>query len=348
MTENQTPLTYSDWLQHLAKGQMASCYFFFGPEEVLIGRALEKLKEVVLEPGTADFNWDLYRAGADDMNWAAYADALTSLPLLAARRLVVLKQAGRAQQNKAVANLIERAVVNPPSDLTLVFIEEEPDLRKAFFKKLTDHCVSVAFLFARPIELQRYLKEYVAGFGKEITEDALERILVDSSPGLRELFSKLEVLVFFTGDKKAIEAEDVEACSAFSREVEIYHLLDALGRRDGAEARTTLERLLQRRADVGALIYSLQRQIWALYRMKYLQEKKVPVAEWQAQLDLKPPFLAKRYREYLPHFQRRELGRSLEILAQADRARKTAAVSDPMLSWMLIEKLLNPLSLRTN
>jgi len=52
----------------------------------------------------------------------------------------------------------------------------------------------------------------------------------------------------------------------------------------------------------------LFRQTWALYRMKYLQEKKVSPARWQEELDLRPAFLEKRYRQYLPHYTRGELG----------------------------------------
>lgn len=343
MTEVKTSLTFWGFLQELEKGKVAPAYFFFGPEDVLVGEALNRLKEIAIEPGTADFNWDWHRADADEMNWAAYADALTSLPLLASHRVVVLKQAGKAQQNKTIAALIERAIKNPAEDLTLVFVEEEPDLKKAFFKKLADHCINVAFPYVKPAELQRYLQNFASGFDKVISDEALECILADSSPGLRDLLSKLEVLIFYIGDKKTIAASDVEECSSFSREVEVYRLLEAIGRRDGAAAKSVVQRLLQGRSEVGGLIFLLYRQTWALYRMKYLQEKKTPAAQWSEQLDLKPAFLERRYREDLPHYSRQELGKSLEILAQADRDRKTFTSGEHLIFWSLVESLLSPM-----
>lgn len=336
-----TPLNYSELLARLNQGRLDPCYFFYGPEDVLVERVLQKLKEKAIDPGTEAFNWDSYRAD-EEMNWTAFADALTSLPLLASRRVVVLKHAGKAQSTKGAAAVIDRAIKQPAPDLTLVLIETEADEKKAFYKKLMETCTTAYFPYPKPFELQKYLREYAAEFHKEITEEALSRILSDSSPSLRDLLSKLEVLVFYLGDKTTIEAPDVEECTIFSREVEIFKLLQALGCRDAAGARLTLEQLLRSRTDTGGLIHLLYRQVWALYRMKYLAEKKVPAAQWQAQLNLKPAFLEKRYREYLPHFSRRELGRCLELLAQADFQRKTLSVDDEQIFWTLTENLLNP------
>jgi len=41
-------------------------------------------------------------------------------------------------------------------------------------------------------------------------------------------------LIFFIGSRAAIESRDVADCTAFSREVELYGMLDAIGHRDGA------------------------------------------------------------------------------------------------------------------
>jgi DNA polymerase-3 subunit delta len=343
MIPNPNAWSYAQWKRAVDQGQIAPAYFFFGPEEVLIGQALSKLKEKAVEKSSLDFNWDLFRADADDMNWAAFADALTSLPLIPARRVVVLKSAGKAAHQKVVAGLLERTLQDPPSDLTLVMIEEEPDFQKIFYKKLVERCIAVAFPFSKPAELQALLRDFAASFGKQITDAALERVLSESAPGLRDLLSKMEVLVFSMGERQTIDVRDVEECTAFSREMELYNLLDALGRRDGSSVRATLHTLLQQRAETGALIFMLYRQIWALYRMKYLQEKKTPAAQWQAHLDLRPAFLEKRYRQYLTNYTRRELGKSLEVLALADEYRKTSALSEQILLWWLLENLLNPL-----
>ena len=305
-------------------------------------RALKRLKEVVIEPGSEDFNWNVYRSDDDNVDWNLFADSLNSLPLISAHRCVVLKHLGGTLRNKSVTRLIETSVKQPMPDLTLVLIEEAPDFKKSFYKTLQEHCTCVSFQFLKTAELQQYLKDFLDNAGKTIADDALERVLTESDPSLRELLSKLDVLTLYIGDKARIEAEDVENSTVFTREVEIYKLLQALGKRDATEVRITREQLLNRRIDIGTLIYLLFRQIWAMYRMKYLQEKKTPNWKWQEKLNLKPQFLEKRYRGYLSHYTRSELGRSIEILAQADITRKTSSVQDDYILRTLTEKLLRP------
>lgn len=333
---------YSSLMKDLEAGTLKPPYFFFGPEDVLVERALDKLKKVALESGSEDFNWNVFRADSDDFNDEAFADALNSLPLIPARRVVVLKQASGVLRQKGLAQLMESSIRQSPADLVLVLIEETPDFKKTFYQLLAQNCTCVSFPFPNYTELHQHLRSYAADFGKELADDTLERILTETNPSLRDLLSKLEVLLLYVGDKKTVEPQDMEECTAFTREVEIFKLLQALGKRNAAEARLTLEQLLQRRVEIGALISLLYRQIWALYRMKYLQEQKVPNWKWKEHLNIKPQFLEKRYRQYLPNYSRRELGRSLEILAQADKDRKSSAVQDDFILRTLTENLLEP------
>ncbi len=342
MINEAATLNYHSFMKDLDEGRLQPTYFFYGPEDVLIERALRRLKEVALEAGSEDFNWNVFRSDADDMDWSVFGDALTSLPLLASRRVVVLKGVGRVLRNKGVTKLIESALRQPPQDLIFVMIEENPDFKKSFYKMVAETSTSVAFPFSTPQQLQEHLRNFAAEFGKEIPDATMDRMLTDTNPSLRDLLSKLEILIFYVGDKRILEPKDLEACTAFTREVDVFKLLQALGKRNEAEARLVTEQLLQRKFDAGMLISLLYRQIWAMYRMKYLQEKRIPNWKWQEQLNIKPQFLEKRYRQYLRNYTRAELGRSIEILAQADKLRKTSAVQDDYILRTLTENLLKP------
>ncbi|TKJ39837.1 DNA polymerase III subunit delta [candidate division LCP-89 bacterium B3_LCP] len=335
-------LTYTSFLKRVEGGQIDSTYFLFGPEGVLIDRALERIKEAAIDQSSEDFNWSVFHADADGMDWPLFADALTAIPLIPSRRVVVLKKLNKVLRNKSVIKLIESNVQEPAPDLTLILIEENPDLRNAFFKQLLEKSICVTFPEVKPAELQMHLKDFASGFSKELSDAAIERILTQTNPGLRELLSKMEVLVFYSGDKKTIDLEDVEQCTVFTREVNIYKLLQAIGDRNRIETRDTCEQLLRGKVEIGSLFHMLYRQIWAMFRMKYLQERKVPFGKWQQNLAIWPTFLLNRYRKYLPNYSRGELGRSLEIIEEADRQRKTSAVQDDFILQTLTEKLLQP------
>ncbi|MCX6640128.1 MAG: DNA polymerase III subunit delta [bacterium] len=339
-------LNYTTLIKQLDNQRLDPVYFFHGPEDLLIERALEKIKVVVLNSGAFDFNWNVFRAGDGEVDWSAFADTLVSLPLIPSQRIVILKDLARAIRTKTVQKLIDSILKSPPEDLTFIMIENDPDfIKKSFGEKLQkshDSITVVAFNRLNSEELEQQLIGYAGSFGKQISPEAMERILSETDPSLRELLSKIEVLILYVGEKSVIEVSDVEASLVFTREVEIFSLLRALGKKDQTETRKSLQYLLQGRTEIGALIHLLYRQTWALYRMKYLQEQKVSSASWQQQLNIRPAFLERRYREYLPHFTRSELGRSLEALAKADLSRKTQSPPDDLLLNTLTESLLQP------
>jgi DNA polymerase-3 subunit delta len=337
-----TALTYQSLMSELEVGRLHPVYFFYGPEEVLIERALGKLKDVAIQEGSADFNWSVFRAGDSEVNWPEFADAVTAMPLIPSHRVVVLKELKAALRNRGIVQLLEGAIRQPADELTLVLSEADPDLKKQFYKDLLTKSTAVNFPRSSAAEIQKQLKSFAAEYGKEISATALERILTETDPNLRDLLSKLEVLITYAGDKATIEPEDVDECTAFTREVEIYRLLQALGNRDASAVRMVREQLLQRKVELGSLFYLLYRQIWAMYRMKYLQEHRTPANKWQELLNIKPSFLQNRYRGYLSNYSRDELGRSLEIIDRADRTRKTSAMQDDFILRTLTESLLQP------
>lgn len=342
MNDFPTALTYTSLMSKLEQGELAQAYCFFGEEDYLIEGAVRKIRETAMHAGADDFNWNVFRADADDMDWNLFADALTSLPLIPSRRVVVLKRLDRILRNKSAIQVLETVLSQPTPDLTLLLIQTDPpDLKKAFYKTIVKQAVLVAFPPLKPVELQKYLTDYTARFGKTLTPESRERILTESQPGLRELTSKLDILISYAGDKDTIDLQDVEACMAFTREVGVFNLLESLGRRDATSVRKIVEQLVQRRTDIGMLIPLLYRQLWAMYRMKYLQDTRVPNWKWRDYITVKPAFLEKRYRQYLSHYTRKELGKALEMLVEIDRARKSTSVQSDYLLRTLTEKLIS-------
>jgi DNA polymerase-3 subunit delta len=338
--KNRT-LTCEALSRTLDKGEMSSAYFFYGPEDYLIENALGNIKKAAIEPGTEEFNWHIFRADADPVDWNAFADCLSSLALIPARRGVVLKGVNKALRTKSIVQLIENTLKGPDPDLVLILVEHDPDLKKSFYKLLMQYCISVHFPPPDTTTIQRYLSEYASKFGKELSTAALEKILTETDPSLRELLQKLEVLIFYLGDEEIITPEAVEECTAFTKEVEIFNLLQALGQRNTTECYRIIEQLTQKRVDFSSFFILLYRQLWALYRMKYLQEQRVPNWKWHEWIDIRPKFLEKRYRQYLPHFTRKHLGYSLEVLAETDHLRKTTAVQDDFFLRTLTNKILH-------
>ena len=82
--------TYDALLRSLAKGELAPVYYLHGPEDILKDEAVDAILDRALEPGLRDFNLDQRSAGQLDPE--AVFTLCTTLPMMAARRAVVLRE----------------------------------------------------------------------------------------------------------------------------------------------------------------------------------------------------------------------------------------------------------------
>ena len=73
--------------------------------------------------------------------------------------------------------------------------------------------------------------------GKTITEGARQRLFELLGQDLRLMMNEVDKLAVFVGDKKGIEADDVDQATAGQRSFQTYELDDALAAADFARAR---------------------------------------------------------------------------------------------------------------
>ena len=102
-------MTQEDLREELAAGTLRPAYLLAGEEPLLRDDALAALREAVLADGPAEFNSD--RLEGATASPAALFDAVRILPVMAPRRLVVLRdpEGGRAGQRgipEAVAEIV--------------------------------------------------------------------------------------------------------------------------------------------------------------------------------------------------------------------------------------------------
>src|SRR5216117_1894358 len=83
-------LSYDALLRSLKPGATPDpVYYFHGDEDVLKDEAVRALVELVLDPSARDFNLD--RRSAADLDPGAFHSLVNTPPMLAPRRVVVLR-----------------------------------------------------------------------------------------------------------------------------------------------------------------------------------------------------------------------------------------------------------------
>ena len=83
-------MTPEELAEELSSGVFRPAYLVAGPEALLREEATAAIRAAVVEPASADFNHD--RLEGDSITGGRLLDALRTLPVLAERRLVELRE----------------------------------------------------------------------------------------------------------------------------------------------------------------------------------------------------------------------------------------------------------------
>jgi DNA polymerase III subunit delta len=220
-------------------------YHFVGDDDFRKNEALSLLVNAAVDPATRDFNLEVRRGS--EIGGEALGSLLGTPPMLAERRVVVVRDAGALKKDAKAA--VEEYLDRPAPDVVLVLLQptgEKPDPK---FGKAT----MVAFEPISGPQLSRWIVMRAEHFGTTITAGAAE--LLQSSVGndLPQLNVEIEKLATYTGGAQIDEAA-VSAIVGVRREASLSALLDAVGNRDAASALRILPILLEQPKSSGVFL----------------------------------------------------------------------------------------------
>lgn len=213
----------------LETGGFDPVYVFHGADDYLKDEWLRQVTARATDASTRDFNLDVLRGA--DVDVAALSSSLEALPMLADRRLVILRDPGAMK--KAQRERLEKYLAKPAAETILLLVvpsgsKLDPWLAKAGsafeFKSLEDD------------DLLRWIaKEAKGGCGVEITEGAARRLATYAGSDLAMLAGELRKLAAYVNGGRIDEAA-VEAMTGVRPGVTLADLLDRAAQRDTAGA----------------------------------------------------------------------------------------------------------------
>ena len=228
----------------LAQGSPGGVFFLYGQDEHRKGEAVQALVDAHLDPGTRDFNLDVVQAS--DVNVEDLARILATPPMMAARRVVVVRGAeafaGAARSRDLILDLVE----NPPSDLALILSARIPERSKAkFYQTLIKRARSVEFPMITPDDVPGWLMEEVtARFGVTMDSDAARALGQAIGPDLGILSRELEKLQAVAGGGERITLEHVRVAGTVLPKQDRWKWFELVGARRFREAVTGVRVLL--------------------------------------------------------------------------------------------------------
>jgi DNA polymerase-3 subunit delta len=314
-------VTLEELRAELAAGKLRASYLIAGDEPLQRDDALAALRAHVLAGAPVDFNLDRLDGAATSK--AELIDALRSLPVMAPRRLVELREPeapralGRGLGEALAAVVAELA---KGSASVLVVVAAKVDRRTRWVKAVGESATIAC-------DAPRGRREVVAFIRAEATRQAValakgvpERLAerIGAQPLLlRQEIAKLSLLVEAGGE---VTLDHVVAASIDVAEEPVWELTDAIGAGHGADALVLLARLARGGAAPPLVLGALASHFRRLVRLRSGGSLGVP------------PFVRQKLESQAQRYSEARLVACLGAIHETDLALKGAGALAPQLA----------------
>lgn len=326
-------ITFDDLIAGLARKEFSPVYLFFGAEDFLAQEAANAIIEAALTPDERGFNLDVaYGSDADAREILSHS---SSFPMMAERRVVVVRDFDHLQNKELFASYIE----HPSATTSLVLLCTKPDFRK---KPYLTARKFATLLECKPFydnQVPPWISRRIQRTGRTIHPEAAKLLAAYVGTSLREIDSEIEKLFLFVGDKKEITIDDVTAVVGVSKEFTVFELQKAIGTKDLRRSSEVLDRMLDAGESPILIIIMLTRYFTSLWKLADLRRRReVSRAQLASEAGVHPRFL-NEYVDALRRFPDNEIQDSFLLLAEADERLKSTSIDEKLIMQELIVML---------
>lgn len=238
----------------LKSGTPDRVYLFFGDNDFLKDEAARDLVEALIDSGTRDFNLDIVRGG--DTDPGSLSTALDALPMLAARRVVVVRELSALK--KASRAVLDRYLENPSSESVVVLVAPAAWKAEASIVKRSS---AVEFPALTGKDVLLWVDTRAKVLGSAIEPEAAKVLVTATGTDLATLDGELRKLRDYASGG-AISVDAVRAIVGVSEGHTTTDLIDLVCSRDGSAASALVTSVLsQPKASAVGLVMALTTHI---------------------------------------------------------------------------------------
>lgn len=242
----------------LKRKSFDAAYYVCGEDEYQKETAIRKLLESTLEPAMRDFNLDIRRA--QDMDAKSFDAVVSSMPMMAERRVVVIRDVGALR--KDVRKAVERYLKNPAHDVLLLLVEAAGSKTD---KDLAQLATVAEFDSLSADRVPRWISHHATTELKtSISHGAIDLLQAGVGNDLYQLAAELDKLASYSNGRE-INEEAVSAVVGVRRGETMADLLDAIARRNVKQALALVDHVLaQPKTTAVSIVMALATQTVAL------------------------------------------------------------------------------------
>ncbi len=317
---------------------MAPVYLIHGPDTVRHEEVLGLLKKAVVPPGLEPLCYQEF--SGDELRAAELVSAASTPSFGGGRRLVVVTgDLEFLEEDSELQTLLGFLQSPPDSACVVISTGETLQARHALIKAVGEAGRVIAAPLLNKGDLAVWAKEYAAGLGKRFDGAALTVLMERAEPDRVWLRTELDKLAAFTGDRKVITPQDVDAVTVKSRDESVFDLLDAVMNRNAGRSLLLLRQLLAQGEQPMGLLGLLARQVALVANASRLSGSGQSVDAIAAELKVKP-FVVQKALKQSRLLDSEWVAQALESILQADLSIKKGAQPAALALELLVARMI--------
>ena len=225
-------MDYKLLLKEIRNKKFEKIYFLHGEEPYFIDVLTKAIQENALEESERDFNQSILYG--KDAELLSLVSELKSYPMMAERRLVILKE---AQDFKAL-ELLESYLENPVTTTIFVVCYKYKtfDARKKTLKNALKNGVVFKSEKVKEYQLAEWLQQNVKATGYEMTSKACMLMIESLGNDLGRIVKELEKLAVLIEKGTIINENHIEENIGISKDYNVFELTNAVANKDNLKA----------------------------------------------------------------------------------------------------------------
>ena len=307
--------------------ELGSLYVFHGEETYLRDYYLDRLRELLLPPGTEDFNFKVLEG--KETNVREITATADCLPMMAERTVVLVRDFDLFKANEADRQVLLDYFADLPDYLCLIFlydtVEYKPDARTKLAASLKEHALVVDFPRQEQGDLVDWIVRRFKATGHDIDSESAKHLMFLCGDLMQNLASEIGKIGAYAKERR-ITRKDIEALATPQLDAVVFQLTDALSARNYDKALGTLSDLLHMQEPPQVILGALGKYLRQLYAARVALEERRTADDLAAVWKMHPypagKLMTAAHRVTLPWCRE-----ALEQAAQADQNMKSTGNS---------------------
>jgi len=339
-------VNYKELINDINNNKLNTVYLFTGIEKYLIDKTIDMLREKYIDKSFETLNYVVL--DGKDIDFDNILDACETLPFMAEKKLVIIKDINEVMENKGTDfdKRLGEYISKLDHYLTLIIIDKSNSLNKTsnIYKAVKKLGGVVEFNKLKGRDLNAWVEKKFKEYNKNISYGNISYFIQSSSYStynslntLYDLENEILKIVNYTQEKE-ISKEDIDLVLSRTLDTNIFNLLSYLNRRDSEAALRTFNELYISNEPVQRILAMIIRQIRLMLSYKLYRERGDTEGSIQKKLQIKD-YEFKRISKASSSFSKEYLLQALELILRLDIKQKTSSQDEKLALEMLIIQL---------